>query len=635
MVFIRGDIYTASGSTPLFNSWEEDNVPLYDLEERTYELWEQQGFPTSSVPGLALTVSADAPTADLQANSRIFTSVSSCIAALPKVIRFPVFIEVANFGDLGTLELHDFRIEEGGSIEIINRNYVKNYTSSATIGGRETALGNQYVDYYDSGNVSGTIFSGVNLDCNTSSLGISSTVFGGGAGYELARLSAVNSVLYPQFTERIGCLNVGIKNASSIFLPGTAYRFGIETYEKAGTDNQLPVTDVSAVDQYTGSRLLRDSITTSKKLGGSIYGNSLAHLSVRNCVGPVYIRNFFVDGEAAVGGGGRENGITVHNSNVVLENCTAVRCNNAGFYFDNSEVTLSRSAFAYRNYSRDTATTRVSDKGKGILAFNSHITLSAVVSGTNSTDTEKRPPYAWNPGLDLPASGYDTIFSMSRNTVGLELNNSTFDGGLPRESVELPDTGGFINLEMNTKMGLHASNSKLYLRGLLDIYGNKKGSELVNSNMRVEQLCVEDHTNEGVLAKNTDIEYDTFTINGDPAYPGITTGQAIRKQYDFRGNGQHIVLRNQSSFGLKRKNHIPQYYGHMIFSGSHGIVNTADGDGFGVLPAIAVENNSYANFVHATMQRDSAHVSQKTVSPGMLVAAKDSSESEFFGTVNA
>tara|TARA_R110002051_G_scaffold167858_2_gene238535 strand:- start:2735 stop:6385 length:3651 start_codon:yes stop_codon:yes gene_type:complete len=649
MVFIRGDIYTASGSTPLFNSWtpyvskfdtstfynwEEDNVPLYDLEERTYELWEQQGFPTSSVPGFALTVSADAPTSDLQANSRIFTSLSSCIAAIPKVVRFPVFIEVANFGDLGTLELHDFRIEERGSIEVINRNFARSYTTSSVCKGRETALGNNYVDYYESGNVSGTIFSGTNQDCSISAISISSTVNNGGGRDALYRYSAVNSVLYPQFPDRVGCLNVGIKNTSATFLPGTPGRFGIETYEKAGTDAQLPVTDVSAVDQYTGSRLLRDSVATGKKLGGGIYGNSLAHLSVRNCVGPIYIRNFFVDGESAIGGGGRINGISINNSNVVLENCAAVRCNNAGFYFENSEVTLSRSAFSYRNYTRDTTTSRVSDKGAGIQAFNSHITLSAIVSGTNATDTEKRPPYAWNPGLDLPASGYDTVFSMSRNTIGLELNNSILDGGFPRESVELPNTGGMLNLELNTNKGLHASNSKIYLRGLLDIYGNKKGSELINSNLRVEQLCVEDHTNEGILANNTEIVYDTLSINGKPANPGITTGQATRKQYDFRGNGQHLVLRNQSSFGLKRKNHIPQFYGHMIFSGSHAIANTADGIGFGVLPAISVENNSYANFVHSTMQRDKAHVSQKTVSPGMLVSVKDSSEAEFFGTGN-
>jgi hypothetical protein len=646
MVFIQGDLYTTSGSTPLFNSWtpyvskfdtstfynwEEDNVPLYDLEERTYELWEQQGFPTSSVPGFALSVSADAPTADLQANSRIFTTVSACIAALPKVIRFPVLIEVANYGDLGKLELHDFRVEETGSIEIINRNFVKDYTTSATIKSVGSTLGNTLITSWESANVSGTIFSGTTQQCQASALSISSTLAGAGGLPQLARFSAVNSVLYPQFTDRLGCLNVGIANTSAQFFPGTAYRFGINTYEAADTDNQLATNDVSATNQYTDARLLRGVITTSTKAGGCIYGNTLSKLSIHNCTGAIYVRNFFVDGEAAVGGGGRQNGIEVNNSEVVLENCTAVRCNNAGFYFDNSKVTLSRAAFAYRNYERPTAATREPKKGAGIQAFNSHITMSAVVSGIEP-NPERRPPYQYNPGLDLGASGYDVLFSMSRNYVGADLHNTILDGGLPRHNATLPNSGGMFNLELNTGYGLLAKNSEMNIRGLLDIYGNNKGSELRNTNLQVEHLCIEDHTNEGMIAKNSDIIYNTFEVDGDPQYPGTGAGQQPRKQYDFRANGQHLVLRNQSSFELKRKNHLPEYYGHMIFSGSHGVANTPASFGFGVLPAISLESNSYANFIHATMYRAAAEVASKTVSPGMLIRATDSSEVELFGT---
>ena len=123
MPFNLHDIYTSSGTVKLHNSWtpyvskydtssfynwEQDNLPLYDLEDRTYENWEQAGFATSSVGGFALTVSADAANttegqAELLANSTLFTDLSSCIAAIPKVVRFPVLVEVANFGDLGKL----------------------------------------------------------------------------------------------------------------------------------------------------------------------------------------------------------------------------------------------------------------------------------------------------------------------------------------------------------------------------------------------------------------------------------------------------------------------------------------------------------------------------------------------------
>ena len=67
-MFISNDIYTVN-STALklmkcwtdkvtkfdsnsFYNWEQDNMPVYDLEERTHYLWEKMGFPTSSIHGL-------------------------------------------------------------------------------------------------------------------------------------------------------------------------------------------------------------------------------------------------------------------------------------------------------------------------------------------------------------------------------------------------------------------------------------------------------------------------------------------------------------------------------------------------------------------------------------------------------
>ena len=158
MNFQTSDVYTTSGSVKLFNkwtpnvtkfdtssfyNWEQDNLPVYDLEERTYETWEQAGFPASSIPGLALVVSGgpgepeyvpgvSLPTnAQREDNPNLFSDVSAAIDALPKVIRFPVIVEVASFGELGPLELHNLNIIKGGSLEIINRNFAKTFDVSA------------------------------------------------------------------------------------------------------------------------------------------------------------------------------------------------------------------------------------------------------------------------------------------------------------------------------------------------------------------------------------------------------------------------------------------------------------------------------------------------------------------------
>ena len=42
--------FVTKHDTSSFYNWEQDNLPLYDLEERTDYLWEKLGWPTSSLP---------------------------------------------------------------------------------------------------------------------------------------------------------------------------------------------------------------------------------------------------------------------------------------------------------------------------------------------------------------------------------------------------------------------------------------------------------------------------------------------------------------------------------------------------------------------------------------------------------
>ena len=117
MPFKPTDFYTLSGAAKVYNcwtdkvtkfdsssfyNWEQDNEPVYDLEERTYLNWEHAGFHGSSVPGIIYTVSAHAvETGQVDCNRNIFADVSSAVEALPSEIRFPVLIEVANFVGMG------------------------------------------------------------------------------------------------------------------------------------------------------------------------------------------------------------------------------------------------------------------------------------------------------------------------------------------------------------------------------------------------------------------------------------------------------------------------------------------------------------------------------------------------------
>ena len=642
MVFVKDDIYTSSGSTVLFNSWapdvakfdtstfynwEQDNLPLYDLEERTYELWEQQGFPTSSVPGFALTVSADTPTLTLQQNTNIFTNVSSCIAAIPKIISFPVLVEVCNFGDLGELELHNFKIVEGGSLEIINRGFAKIYNASATIstGGTASKFGSTFVDKYSSNDLSATLFSGIDSGLDISGVNIATQVCN---GISDVRLSSVNTVLYPMHTLRKGSLAVGIGDTAAIFQPGPQFEFGLTPYDTTSLDATIGTLDVSAEDPWTGgSRLLRNPQADGNNMGGCVYTNSLSKISIQNCDGPIYVRNFFVDGDAGATGTGTDRGIDVHNSNVVLENCSVVRCNEAGFSLKNSKVILSRAAFAYRIYKRTNATTRLDNNGFGI-GFdlnNSEVIVSAVQGGSTGTG-----------GVDYQGSGVDVVICASRCRQGMKANESELRGGYGRINPFAEGTGGIFAFEFNNTNGLGLKNSSFpRVENLLDLYGNTRGLAVRYSELAFKELCVEDQKQEGLIAQNSTLSYianvgsGTLTNLSSTAF--TETGQQVRKQIDFANNSQHIVLENQSKLDIALRSNSPYYFGQTSLSTVHSAVTI--GDNSGIMPAVDVRDSSHAEFINTKfLPRDAAHAPANMPAYGTGARATKNSDVTFYGT---
>jgi len=592
MPFNPNDIYTSSGSVMLYNSWtpyvskydtssfynwEQDNLPLYDLEERTYELWEQQGFITSAgVPGLALTVSADAPTAILAANNNVFTDLSSCIAAIPKVVRFPVLVEVGNFGDLGLLELHNFRMEERGSIEIINRNFGRVYNAS---GDCEDTVG---LPTYNASHALMTTVSSLDLSSTyleTCCVHLGATVLSGGVDIRVANQG--NSFFYPRHNLRKAPLTVSIKSAAP--LTGVAQQFSFTPYENIINSNDLTraTMDMSAVNQATAADINRAGLSDPERLsvGGNTYFNHCSKISVKNCDGPIYIRNFFVDGESTATGG-RDVGIQVTNSDVLIENCASIRCREAGFKFNNSRVTLSRSAAAYRNYKLLTTTTRQASTGYGFHAINSEVLVSSLPTPLGTT----------YPG-DTGGSGVDCAIIASRNYAGFVLDNSKLVGGVQRAVATQSLGGSIIGSELNTGYGFLLNNSQMDIKGLLDVYGNSKGIEADGSKVTFQNLSIDHHSNEAIRCRNSAFIFDS------PAAPG-SAGQADRKQLDMSANGQHIDLMKNSSFGFRRKNNIPNIYGNSQFKVSHGVIKWG-GANNSTLPAISVNDNSTLDLLHA------------------------------------
>jgi hypothetical protein len=630
MPFNVNDIYTSSGSVMLQNSWtpyvskfdtssfynwEQDNLPLYDLEERTFENWEQAGYPTSAVTGFALTVSADAATttegqAAMLANNNLFSNLSSCIAAIPKVVRFPVLVEVGSFGDLGKLELHNFRIEEGGSIEIINRNFGRVLNAS---GDCEDVVA---TPTYNRSHALLTTVSSMDLSTTlteTKCVHLNQLVLSAAGGMDARCKNNGNSVFYPKHTLRKAPLTVALDSATP--MTANANRISFPPYENidyTSVDATLNGLDMSATNQATDNELYRLGLSDPERLsvGGNTYFNNCSKISVKNCDGPIYIRNFFVDGATT-----EPVAIEVTNSEVLLENCAAIRAQEAGFKFNNSKITLSRSAASYRNYKMgSTVATRETGVGYGFHAINSDILVSSLPIPMQTTTVG-----------DEGASGVDCVVMASRNYAGWVLDNSKLSGGVQRAVATQALDSSIIGSELNTGYGMLLYNSHVNVKGLLDIYGDDKGIQSDNSHVVFQNLCIDAHSNEAIRSRNSSFLFDS------PTSP-LAAGQSDRMQLDMSANSQHIDLMKNSSFGFRRKNNIPTTYGNTSFKVAHGVIKY-NGGNKSTLPALSVNDGSELDLIHAAIHVSGTSENIVNVpSYGRAVKATSNSKVSCFGS---
>ena len=106
--------YTASS----FYNWEQDNIPITDLETRTNSLGAAIGITETGIAGATLVLSSVAD----NANS-VYDNIDDIINRIPKLLTFPLLVEICSYGSLGDLKIEGISIKGNGSLEIINRNH--------------------------------------------------------------------------------------------------------------------------------------------------------------------------------------------------------------------------------------------------------------------------------------------------------------------------------------------------------------------------------------------------------------------------------------------------------------------------------------------------------------------------------
>ena len=536
MPFNEDDIYVAGGKDKIFNlwtpsvrkfdsnsfyNWEQDNVPLYDLEDRTYHLWEKLGWQTSSVEGVILTVSADASShivneitgeSAYDVDPNIYTQLSAAIAALPEIIRYPIRIEVCNFGTLGDLQLQNIKCIEQGSLEIVNRNFAKLDWANTVASGTKfdsssvMASGLSSTDLKEMlSPTNGVAISALQLSAPLASA-VGDTRFDKSSYLFLQYPSEVSGSTGATTLKRTSAVNVLFNYNAA---PGTFQSTNTFTGDTYGPGKDPTMgNDMSGIihDGTLGQGLARasffgDKVETAylQRVIGFFYGNSLNSVTINNCNGPIYVRNMHVNGtNISVSGASltyysTEYGIDINNcQDLVVENCTAWRCKKAGVRINNSRVVLNRGCLTYRNYNvGDRLTVSGTTLAHGLLIEDSDVTLS---SG----------PTAYAP------LGSDTLFSFSESQVGVGIKNSTVQRiGGARVGTATTSAIGSVQSFANQIDGFNIKNSNIELDGRLETWhNNNAGIFMCGSELGVGELITEYNKNYGMHLTNSLVIYN-------------------------------------------------------------------------------------------------------------------------------
>lgn len=627
--------FVTKHDTSSFYNWEQDNLPLYDLEERTDYLWEKLGWPTSSLPGMVLAVSSSIPS-HLDVSCNFFLDVSSAIKALPEVLHMPVMIEVCTSGNLGDLCLDNIKCTQNGALEIVNRTGIRIIGADNDI--TTPAAFSAVVDTVDAVelNVPYQVSSAdmENIVNDTSCLLASSTnveivttgTDGVSRGFGQVRQGFYTDAMVPNFLlDSVMSAQRVSANAVRFFPIGDRH-----VYSNV-TDFTTDSLDVSAKNQHDNGTLIRRTGSKSDNttcFHGFTTSNFLRRLSIKNCDGPIYIRGFIVDPaedqtSTPYTGYSHEylEGAAIDNSSrVTLENFGVMRGRGTGLLVNNSNVNLRRGFASSRNYTTPDSDTR--GESYGLRAYNSTLNVE--------TDTY--------------VSGSEYFFNIQGNDVGAYLHNSVLTGGDGfAETIVGHPSPTVLNFFMNGK-GIEAVNSEISVKGLITAYSNSKGIEATNSTLYIDGICCEANQNEGLHLINSHLKYSVeqarqSTLNQFSRRTADVAHTPWTYQMSFASNGQHLKMES-STFKLDDVDTNYVDTTPLIYFANHIGTDSSSVEGTNLSQAVVLKN-SYAQFCNTRMFAPRANTTAAIFQPaidikrtvnGCLVHADRASTVDFHGT---
>ena len=600
-----------------FYNWEQDNVPLWAIEERGDTLYRAMGYPGGNPEGVTFTLSS---TGNYDESKAVYDSIEDIVERIPKRLKFPVLIEICRYGQLGHLDLANITCEGEGKLEVRNKAFFQDVNASAfsveDVSGSpaDSALTNrQYVKSVYSVNASATMM-------NVSSTRLALEFADATSWYDNARLFTMQG---PDTDRQANNITAYVASGGTTrSWKGTAngafvipHPYDWRNDWGAGADTAIAGTAASAwgdatpwYGSSTADYMVQKRAESYTKGQSTLvgYGAYFSSISLKDCQGTIILRDVLVDAgnaqndyDGATGQVHRgEFGIDIENSEVILDNVTSMRNSLGGFRATNSRVKLTGHCIAYRNY---TKTGRLSTErlqnGTGFFSLNSDL--------------------EWDPTGYEDSRKYINLFTKSKR--GLDLRNSTLRGGIawnetttsaipnggsqllgqPRtvngvSYVTTSGTGGdtlttTINISDCNEHGIFSEGTDIEFNGRFNSYLNMgDGIHLRRSQAALPQFTSNNNAGWGISLEGSQLTYaggsENFPVRAD-GYSQVTAGGRIiggaiptntfgagptgststrirnRAQFHVDSNNQNLLVDKSSSVQAAKINNIPLYVG--------------------------------------------------------------------------
>ena len=642
--------YTASS----FYNWEQDNIPIEDLESRTNALAANTGQLSTSIEGVTMVLSS---TADNTLS--VYDSITDILDRIPKVITFPILVELCDYGDLGELKLEGITIEDGGALQFINRNFAasidgnnantnkvrayKGYSLDDAVPWKDEAYPIEISSQDTWNKISAAASTRIGASCFVSGTN--------GWNQNLKVFGTVKSDTEQPLAEPFFWTS-----STQPFIDYSSEQAGTHQYTFSGTaydylrDASVSSSDANPKEFATaGQRYFRYSdYVPSGTVSGTIvspvysYGSHFTNVKIEDCRGSrIQLKGICVDGVSALSvvdsGYGTHHasaiGFDIQNSDVILTSCASFRNRVAGFNVYNSNVTIEGGIVGYRNYplngnkiaTSNPESSRADDgfsdldlwdidtSGNGFVAKNSTVTFDSSRTANNASGTSNLGKHGY---MMMSNGGNGWLFEDCKIYGGVGGHDGAQEQGAGPADYQTTQINGSFN-KIN---GVVFEDCNVKYQGIIRAQGNEKDGikgtkSAIGAMGVVSELNQETglHLDSSKFVYNIGAQqYTTGYAQGDASSWKNRAGHSeVTPAICATDNGQYnIRVNNNSSFSDSRMANSGEFAGlvggraisHLVrgMQAANGrILDSGSVSEYekGNLPLISVNNNSYARIL--------------------------------------